>query len=940
MASPGTIELPMLENPDGHSRQLGSLILSRGEEKISLPLQQVEINARVVNQVAEVNLKQVFKNTIQEHLEAVYIFPLAAASAVTSFNLRVGDRVIRGLVQERAEARQQYAQAIEAGKRAALLEQERDDVFTVSLGNLPPGEELTVELCYCERLPFFDEGKTEIRLPLVTAPRYIPGKAATRDSVGDGIEADTDIVPDASRISPPRLAKGIDPGVALKLKVEILQEKGVQISDLACSQHASKTSLCQEYITVSLARADERLNRDFVLRWRVASGTVRTSLLSFKAENGETYALLSLIPAKRDGYLGAPRDVVFVLDRSGSMGGIKMTSAVRACSILINTLGGQDRFAVAAFDNVVEWMPAVGGSKFQNADLGGIESGEKHLRSISARGGTEMDPALASALEALKSRTEKNGRLASIVLLTDGEVGNESQILRRIQNEIADARLFVVGIDTAVNSGLLKRLANLGGGTASFVEPGVQLEEALASIAREIGAPVVSDLQLENLDLTVDQGSLSPKRIPDLFAGRASVSFFKLKGSGSLRVKGRNENGGSFLEELQAQEVDMPCIAQLWAKSHIVDLEDEYRIDSGRAKPDLKKQIIEISTAHQILTKFTAFVVVDESEIVNKTGNIRKVVQAVEMPDMWELDECMQTGAFRSMSAPAAAAAGSMKHLRKAKLCQSPPAAGLSAPQSSAFDSVDSGWGDIGAKSTGAISQESGGWGGNLSSSPPANDAWGAAPQASPQPAPKASPAQQRPVLKDQKSIGAQEPIRSKSTAPQAAEIKAEQVSRDEDLASVLPVPPQGLAGLFSKLSSFVAGKDKKGLKADSRKEEIRSEFNSIQKQIAEFLSQFEQAFEKLSRSEMPDADRLESSRLDLIQALLPCSIGMELPLLQRFLRAGAIELIGSLHDKSLTLAELALFWGNKKGLYDASKAELENLLIAEGQGAFWDASV
>ena len=185
MASPN-IHLPLLDLSQGLDRQLGSLLLSRGTETISLPLASVDIGARVINRVAQVTVKQVFRNNLSEHLEAVYIFPLAPGSAIFSFDMKVGDRVIKGVVQERAEARRQYQQALQDGKRAALMEQERDDVFTVQVGNLPPGEEVTIEISYSERLPFFENGSSELRLPLVVAPRYIPGSALDRESVGDG----------------------------------------------------------------------------------------------------------------------------------------------------------------------------------------------------------------------------------------------------------------------------------------------------------------------------------------------------------------------------------------------------------------------------------------------------------------------------------------------------------------------------------------------------------------------------------------------------------------------------------------------------------------------------------------------------------------------------------------------------------------------------------
>ena len=1002
--TPPSIQLPMLENPHGIERQLGSLIMQGSEQRLALPLGSVDIQARVAGRVAEVTVKQVFRNNLKEHMEAVYIFPLAAGSAISSFNMKVGDRVIKGLVQERAEARRQYQQALVVGKRAALMEQERDDVFTVQVGNLPPGEEVTIEIVYSERLPFFENGASELRLPLVVAPRYTPGVGLERDNVGCGIEHDTDLVPDASRISPPRLARGVDPQTALKLKVEILPEDGAEISDLACSQHASKASLQQGGITVSLARADERLNRDFVLRWRSASDTVKTTLLTYKAEDGQTYGVLSVLPPRRNGYLGAARDIIFVLDRSGSMGGLKMSSAASACSILLNTLGPQDRFAIAAFDNTVEWMPSRSGRYFTEADTAGVEAGERYLRTVTARGGTEMDNALCHAFSALGSRDDKTGRVPSLVVLTDGEVGNESQILRRIQTEIGDARLFVVGIDTAVNSGLLKRLANLGGGTATFVEPGIQLEEALASIGREIGAPLVTDLRVENLDLSVDQASLSPHRIPDIFAGRASVSFFKLSGKdkqkGKLRLKGKLANGKKYEEIVSAQRVEMPCIAQLWAKTHIMDLEDEYRVNPN-AKSNVKKQIIDLSIKHSVLTRFTAFVVVDEAEIVNKTGDIQKVVQPVEMPDAWEMtDALMATGSMKCMkvSADAGVRARSisrpMMDMAAGGFAPAAPAAGSSqagndawgaAPAEADQWSAQQAWGDPGRADA---------WGASVAKEFEANDAgWSsAAPQpamqqspippqyapsqspvpqpgsAPPVPAPAPKPASEPPAhsapaaqpapaekaeaalsaetegfsfedLAQAKKDSADQPkrqIKARSIGPDEAETVANFHRAMKDAASDLKAggPLAKLQSIFEKLGNL--GKvtlDKK------LSPELGADVARVQTVLINFLKLFGNGHALVHLGKMPDAELLETARLQLLQTLAVLKLGMELPKTQRFLRANAIELVSSLRDTSLSNDERKQFWDEKEEIFNDVKDEIDALLSGR-EAAFWDSSV
>jgi Ca-activated chloride channel family protein len=574
-----------------------------------LPLRSQHIVARAVDRVAEVTVEQSFQNPFQEFLEAIYIFPLGGGAAVSAFEMKAGGRTLKGIIKERSEARQYYQDALVKGKRAALLEQDRDNVFMVQVGNLPPGEEISIRIVYSERLSYFEDGATELRLPLVVAPRYIPGEPLEGIPAGGGVEVDTDAVPDASRITPPRLAPGVDPKVALSIEVELA---GGLPGDITCSQHAVKLSNGR----IALSREDEPLNRDFVLRWRLARAGIQSRLLV----NHNGFAMLSLIAPRRDSFLGTPRDVVFVLDRSGSMGGVKMTSAARACSILLATLGPRDKFAVCAFANSTDWM------EFTSADEAGIAAGEKFLRKIEANGGTELAPALGQTLARIHVRKDTTGREPVIVLITDGQVGNESEILKFVQSDTAGVRIFTVGIDTAVNDAFLQRLSVLGGGTCTCCVPGEALEQALASVGREIGAAMITELKTLGVDLS------APSRLPDLFAGRASTCFFAGQNLKSVRVEGKFADGKVFNATVSAEEIDLPAIAHLWARARVAELEDRYRLGEN-----VKQEIIDISIKHTLLTRFTAFVVVDENEAVNEKGEQRTVVQPVEMPDRWEM---------------------------------------------------------------------------------------------------------------------------------------------------------------------------------------------------------------------------------------------------------------------------------------------------------------
>lgn len=910
--STATKRLPLIDLPIGqHKRGLGLL---QGSNQRLLPLSHVDISAKVADRVASVQIRQVFRNTYSEHIEAVYVFPLSGGCVVSQFELHVGDRVVKGLVKERQLARQQYQQALADGKRAALLEQERDDIFTMQVGNIPPDETITVLLTYSERLPFFENGKTELRLPLVVPPRYVGGTPLARPSVGSGTEADTDAVPDASRISPPLLAKGFDPKVALQISVELDQfdkSGSSEVSELTCSQHATQLALETGLVRVELAREDEKLDRDFVLSWRLASKVVKSSFLLHCDPAGEQFGMLSIVPPRRDGFLGAPRDVVFVLDRSGSMNGIKMQSAARACSLLLHTLGPADRFAIQAFDNLFEWMlPNRATSRngcFYDADEQNVDNGDKFLRTIEARGGTELESAVANALAMISARSDADKRIPILVLITDGEVGNEAQVLKRIQYEVGDTRVFTVGVDTAVNTGLLKRMANLGGGTATFVAPGTDLERALKSVGREIGEPVITDLQLTGSDgTTIDRSMIAPSDIPDLFAGRAATVFFKLSGTGSVRVRGRWSDGKPFDEKIKPCRTALAAISQLWAKAHISDLEDAFRLTPN---PTMRQNIIAISERHSILTKFTAFVAVDEAEIVNKDGRLQTVVQPVEEPAFWGMfgqapDTLLGVaapaqallGASPAFGAPACAApsmdAAALKPMRRARATDSDQV------QSSSWTCAEpSDWGAAGEQRGSSADSQAASQTANASGASAAG-------------------------FKHQvvKPTGAQPPSAASAAPPGAGQnISAYRAPGDRG----------------NQLKGGFAGPS----------EQQRNVCALLTEKIAQLTQLLQDCLALLKTGQLPDAEPLEKLRKELLDAMTVLDAATEIPAMQRFLRVQLKELVQSLHQQGVKAAELLPLWERYHSLFHDAQAETTNLLAgssssSDGAGRFWEQSV
>lgn len=622
----------------------GALSTARG----CLPLRALDVNARIDGLLAEIDVRQTFVNALGEPIEATYIFPLPDRGAVRAFRIEVGGRVIDGVLKERGQARQEYDDAIKAGHRAGIAEEERPDVFTMRVGNLMPGESAVVHLTLVGPLEY-DDGEATFRFPLVVAPRYIPGTPLPGRNVGDGVASDTDAVPDASRISPPVWLPGFPNPVALRLTVD-LPGRSLPDGGFRSSLHALVSEPAEGGWRLSV-QPGERLNRDFILRYRVAGEQIRTSLTTTPdaptAAEG-TFALTLLPPA---GLAAAsrPRDVVFVLDRSGSMAGWKMVAARRALGRLIDTLTPRDRFTVYAFDDRIETPPLANGFGLITASDRARFRTIEFLAKIDSRGGTEMAQPLDRAVQVL---SEDAGRDRILVLLTDGQVGNEDQILKLLAPRLAGIRIFTLGIDQAVNAGFLRRLAIAGGGSFDVVESEDRLDDVMDKIQRRIGPPVLSNLTIEGEG--IDTSTLTTPKLPDVFAGSPLTLLGRFRGRlGPVRLRGADAAGREWSQTLSPEPAAHRAATPVWARGMVRTLEDRYAI--GERDPvAAARRIVDVSLRFGVLCRFTAFVAVDRSAVVNAGGKPHVVVQPVEAPAEWAMISNAAPAGYRgSAMAPA-----------------------------------------------------------------------------------------------------------------------------------------------------------------------------------------------------------------------------------------------------------------------------------------------
>lgn len=627
-----------------------------------LPLAAVDIDARVVGLTSTTEVRQTFVNHLREAIEATYVFPLPDRAAVQRFRMVAGERVIEGVLDERGAARASYDQAIARGQRAAIAEEDRAGVFTLRVGNVMPGEVVTIALTLSGPVPI-DDGEVTWVFPLVVAPRYVPGAPLPGEQAGLGIAADTDAVPDASRISPPVLLPGMPSAVRLGVRLSV-DGGGLPIAGLRANLGELDARAVGRGWQLEL-RPGQRLDRDLVLRWQLGGAALASSAVWAPDAAGAAGTLaVTVVPPVGSAAGGRPRDVVVVLDRSGSMEGWKMVAARRAAARIVDSLTARDRVAVIAFDNHCELprehrgqlVPATDRDRFYAVQF---------LAGVDARGGTELAEPLRRAAALLRPDPARD---QVIVLVTDGQVGNEDQILAALGGELARLRVFTLGIDQAVNAAFLRRLAGLGGGACELVESEDRLDEVMGKIHRRIATPILTDLAIDGRG--VDPAGQAPRRVPAVFAGAPVTVYLRClerpAPGQTVTVHGRLPAGTAtaltVVVDAATPGVDLEAA---WARARIRDLEDRYA--AGEATPALEREIVATSLRHRVLSRFTAFVAIDR-QVVNPGGTPRGIVQPVEPPAGWAQAEQariaapvpvgpMGGGAPRSAPAPARPAA-------------------------------------------------------------------------------------------------------------------------------------------------------------------------------------------------------------------------------------------------------------------------------------------
>ena len=583
--------------------QSGTLLLKMKSGLVTATRVNTDVTLKVSGLVARVSVRQEFRNTGPEWVEGVYVFPLPEKAAVDRMRLHIGERFIEGEIREKEQAKKEYERARSEGKKASLVEQQRPNLFTTSIANVAPGERVVVEIEYLEDLRY-DDGTFSIRFPLTLTPRYIPGSPLP-DRQGSGWSADTTRVADASLITPPVVTASRDHKVSLRAHIDA----GMPLEIVASRYHPVEVTEQQGRYTVSLANDAVPKDHDFELLWRPVVSSAPRAMVFRETISNEPHYLLMVVPpdGAQAAPLAVPREVLFVVDTSGSMHGTSLAQAKQALMRALDGLGAGDRF------NVIEFNSTTRALYHQSvaADAANLGRARRFVQALEANGGTEMRPALRLALDSAGTETH----LRQGVFITDGSVGNEDELFAMIEERLGDARLFTVGIGSAPNSWFMRKAAELGRGTFVVISALHEVAEKMDRLFAKLQHP-----QITNIDVSWPGGTVweaYPEIVPDLYLGEPVTVRVRAAAppqpGATVRVSG-DSVAGAWTSELALDRGDEhPGVAALWARAKIAALHDEGR--RGADPQLIREAVIDAAMQHHLVSKYTSLVAVDKTPV-------------------------------------------------------------------------------------------------------------------------------------------------------------------------------------------------------------------------------------------------------------------------------------------------------------------------------------
>jgi Ca-activated chloride channel family protein len=576
--------------------ETGTLAVQHQGKLLALPLQHTKFDTVVVGTVAETTVTQLFANPFDVPIEAVYMFPLHERAAVDDYWLTVGSLTIRGQMETRAQARRIYERAKQDGHTAGLLEQQRPNVFTQHVANISPGAPVEVSIHVVQPLEQ-DNGVFSLVLPTVVGPRYVPST-----------------VTDADKITAPIIPAGYV--TCADLDVSVALESGLRPRALRSKFHAIDVSREQDIAFIELDRSAGPVvaNRDFVLSWDLGHSQPQAAIVA----DGAYFTLTVQPPKLPPNQELVPRELVFVVDTSGSMSGEPIELAKELMRRTLSSLRPDDTFTVLNFADSVAGLS----DTLLPADEHNVAKALAHVDAMVGSGGTSMTAGIHAALDLPREQ----GRMRIVLFLTDGYIGNETEVLSVVERKLGDARLFSLGIGSSPNRYLLDGIAEDGRGVAAYAGVHEDIDPVLELFYERIETPVITDLEIDWQGLAVAE--LFPETLPDVFAGTPLTVFGRYEGVPSGEIVLRGEADGTAIEipisfDL-AKADELTGVSSLWARR---------KIDALLSHRAPRQTITKVALEYRILTEFTSFVAVDESRVVeNFGGSVPTIVQPLSLP--------------------------------------------------------------------------------------------------------------------------------------------------------------------------------------------------------------------------------------------------------------------------------------------------------------------
>ena len=574
----------------------------------SLPLVSARLRVDAGGGLARVVLEQTFENPYEETLRVTYKMPLPVDGAVSGYAFRIGSRTITGKVDRKESARARFEEAIVQGRTAALLEQDKADIFTQEIGNLPPRRTIVAEITIDQRLAWKPEGEWELRFPTVIGPRYIGAHVPAADAQASHVE----------------LADG---GVRARISLELRIADALTAGGHVSSPSHGVTTRGDGIVELALLEGG-KLDRDVVVRWPVAGQAVGLAVQTARpagtsAHGHHAYALLSIVPPAPDArFASVPRDLIVLLDTSGSMGGPPLEQGKRVVASLIDSLSDIDRLEVVEFStraNRYTKHPVPGTPREKQKAIAWVMG-------RTASGGTEMQSAIVEALHGLRPGAQRQ-----VVLVTDGYVGGEQQIVTLLHESLpASCRMHVVGVGSAVNRNLAASLARAGRGAEVLVGLDEDAERFASQLVDKTRAPVLTDVVIGG-DALVQH---APEHVPDVFAGAPLLAALQVRPAGGEIVVRGTLARGTWEQRIRIAAVDPgegnQAVVKLFGREHVADLEMRWSI--GRDVQAIDGEIESFGLVFQIATRRTSWLAIDEDRSVDPTRGSHHLEIPQELP--------------------------------------------------------------------------------------------------------------------------------------------------------------------------------------------------------------------------------------------------------------------------------------------------------------------